>query len=586
MRKISATFILTGLLCTGCSHSSSRGLPASEPEPVHKPQIIATASEQTSFPTASSGSSRPERTYFTPGATADDGVVVGSRQLVTENLGRRAGKDYVNEKQATNYMVSQAQRKNVPVQAPTAPSVSFECAPEAPPSVTDDDKYKAAIQEPLSTFSADVDTASFANVRREIQHGVLPRPELVRVEEMLNYFQYDLPEPKSGQPFSVSTELSDCPWSNESKLMRVAIKTKSIDRGEEPPRNLVFLLDVSGSMNNADKLPLLKSSLRTLVDTLDDNDRVAIVVYAGSSGLVLPSTTGDQKTTILEAIERLSAGGSTNGASGIQLAYQVAEANKTENSVNRVILATDGDFNVGISSQSALKTFIEEKRDSGLFLSVLGFGRYGNDTVMETLADNGNGNYASIDSLNEARKVLVQEAGATLITVAKDVKFQVAFDPDQVESYRLIGYKNRRLAARDFDDDTKDAGELGAGHAVTALYELRMKQSGLEQDLLSAITGPDSPATVKLRYKAPDADQSKLMEVPVSGQVKTLDEATADQQWAAAVSGYGMLLESELKIEQMPFQRLYSLMKPTMGSDPDAYQSEFYTMVKKTEAML
>ena len=494
---------------------------------------------------------------------------------------------YTNEKQSVNYSVAMGAAGGVA--SPVSDGLKGESSKvEVESSRVDvessETEYKAAIKEPLSTFSADVDTASFANIRRELNHGVLPSPTLVRVEEMLNYFQYDLPEPKPGEPFSVTTELSDCPWSQKSKLMRVAIKTSSIDRGDEPPRNLVFLLDVSGSMNNPDKLPLLKSSLRKLVDTLDDNDRVAIVVYASSSGLVLPSTTGDQKTTILEAIERLSAGGSTNGGEGIRLAYQVAESNRSENSVNRVILATDGDFNVGISSREELKSFIEEKRESGLFLSVLGFGRGSNDKVMETLADNGNGNYASIDSLNEARKVLVQEVGATLITVAKDVKFQVEFDPTVVAQYRLIGYKNRRLAARDFDDDTKDAGELGAGHSVTALYEIRLKESEPEQDIL-ALTGLGQPAKVKLRYKAPDAAKSTLMEVPVTGRVRTLDRATADHQWAAAVAGFGMLLTHELNTEQMPLEQLTSLMKPTMGADPDAYQSEFYSLVKKTEGM-
>lgn len=580
MRKTISTLILAGILCAGCSSTSNNPVP--EPEPglggaptAGQQQIIATAAEQRAT---------TQKTYF-----QDDGVVVGSRQIKRETLsfspGAPADKgvvlgDYVNEKSAVNYQVAQSANHSAGL---TGGRVAPE--PEPVTAATPNPEFLAAIQHPLSTFSADVDTASFSNVRREIQQGTLPYPELVRVEEMLNYFSYDLPEPDDGQPFSVTTELSDCPWSDSSKLMRVAIKTKSIERGDEPPRNLVFLLDVSGSMQSPDKLPLLKSSLRQLVDTLDDADRVAIVVYAGASGLVLPSTTGDQKTTILEAIERLEAGGSTNGAAGLQLAYKVAEQNRSEGSVNRIILATDGDFNVGLSSDNELKSYIEKKRESGLFLSVLGFGRYGNDKVMETLADNGNGNYVSIDTLNEARKVLVKEAGATLVTVAKDVKFQVAFDTDKVESYRLIGYKNRRLAARDFDDDTKDAGELGAGHSVTALYEIRLKKSGPEQSLLSLV-GESSPATVKLRYKAPDSDKSELLEVPASGSIKGLTQSSGDHQWAAAVVGYGMLLEGEVRPAQMPFDKLYSLMKPTMAADPDAYQSEFYSMVKKTEPLI
>jgi Ca-activated chloride channel family protein len=582
MRKTIATLILAGLLGAGCAQSPDSGFAMKAPDPGQPEtttgtmQTTGTMSKTGTMPrtdtmpkaAATERSRRPEKTYFPGGATDEGAVIVSSSQVYHESLGGSpGGKGYVNEKQSMNFQV--------------AGSVQVR---EDRPAVADEVEFKAAIKSPLSTFSADVDTASFANIRREIHHGVLPSPHLVRVEEMLNYFQYDLPEPDDPEPFSVTTELSDCPWSDESKLMRVAIKTASIDRGDEPPRNLVFLLDVSGSMNSADKLPLLKNSLRKLVDTLDDSDRVAIVVYASSSGLVLPSTTGDQKTTILEAIDRLSAGGSTNGGEGIRLAYKVAEENRTDDSVNRVILATDGDFNVGLSSQSELKTFIEQKRDSGLFLSVLGFGRQSNDKIMETLADNGNGNYASIDTLNEARKVLVQEAGATLVTVAKDVKFQVAFDPSVVSKYRLIGYKNRRLAARDFNDDTKDAGELGAGHSVTALYEIQLNGFGPEQELL-ALTGLAQPATVKLRYKAPDADESTLMEVPVSGQIRKPGQSSADHQWACAVAGYGMLLTKELSTEQMPFERLASLMKPTMSSDPDAYQSEFYSMVKKTEGM-
>lgn len=447
-----------------------------------------------------------------------------------------------------------------------------------------------ATSQPLSTFSADVDTASYSNLRRELLQGQVPHPGIVRVEEMLNYFSYDLPAPKAGQPFSVTTELSDNPWSDESKIMRVAIKTSELDRGDTPPLNLVFLLDVSGSMASPNKLPLLKQSLRTFVDTLDDNDRVAIVVYAGASGLVLPSTSGDKKPTILESINQLQPGGSTNGASGIELAYSVAEANKTENSVNRVILATDGDFNVGVSSIEGLKTLIEHKRQSGLFLSVLGFGR-GNDKLMETLADHGNGNYASIDSLYEARKVLVKEAGATLVTVAKDVKFQVAFDPTRVKSYRLIGYHNRRLAARDFNDDTKDAGELGAGHSVTALYELKLSDPNPQSMVDRVLTQAGAKATptlaeVRLRYKAPQGKTSELMEVPVNGQILKTGQSSPDHQWALAVAGFGLRLEGELSEQQLPHKSIFELLQGKMSRHPDEYEAEFYSMVKKSEDLL
>jgi len=569
MRKSLSILILAGALFAGCNSTSDQ--PSSTQEiaspPIDSQQVVETASEEVKPSTA----------------VVTDQPLVIARPLPAS--GRHSGMEdapmhFIYEKSAMNYKVSSPTNQGIAI-ALERESGLYQDEPSSPSQ-----EFRAAIQHPLSTFSADVDTASFANVRREIQSGLLPSHQLVRVEEMLNYFNYDLPEPEQGQPFSVTTEISDCPWSPTISLMRVAIKTQSIKRGELPPRNLVFLLDVSGSMQSPDKLPLLQSSLRQLVDTLDDKDRVAIVVYAGDSGLVLPSTTGDQKSTILEAIESLQAGGSTNGADGLQLAYQVAEQHRSENSVNRIILATDGDFNVGISDHSDLKKYIEGKRDSGLFLSVLGFGRGANDKVMETLADHGNGNYASIDSLNEARKVLVQEGGATLVTVAKDVKFQVAFDPKKVEKYRLIGYQNRQLAARDFDDDTKDAGELGAGHSVTALYEIQFKKQDMDQRLLSVLDSENQPAVVKLRYKAPDADQSELMEVPVSGKRSEIDEASPDHQWAIAVAAYGKLLTEELSPDRMPFDRLYALLKPTMKAGPDAYQREFYELVKTTEGLL
>lgn len=568
MRKSLSILILAGALFAGCNSTSDQLSSTQEitSPPIGSHQVVGTDSEEVK-PSA---------------AVVTDQPLVIARPLPASgrrNTKGEAPRHFIYKKGAMNYKVSTPANHGIVAVAPE--SGLYQDEPNSPSQ-----EFRAAIQHPLSTFSADVDTASFANVRREIQNGLLPSPQLVRVEEMLNYFNYDLPEPEQGQPFSVTTEISDCPWSPTSSLMRVAIKTQSIKRGELPPRNLVFLLDVSGSMQRPDKLPLLQSSLRQLVDTLDDKDRVAIVVYAGDSGLVLPSTTGDQKSTILEAIESLQAGGSTNGAAGLQLAYQVAEQHRSKNSVNRIILATDGDFNVGISDHFELKKYIESKRDSGLFLSVLGFGWGANDKVMETLADHGNGNYASIDSLNEARKVLVQEGGATLVTVAKDVKFQVAFDPKKVEKYRLIGYQNRQLAARDFDDDTKDAGELGAGHSVTALYEIQFKKQDMDQRLLSVLDSESQPAVVKLRYKAPDADQSELMEVPVSGKRSEINEASPDHQWAIAVAAYGKLLTEELTPDRMPFDRLYALLKPTMQAGPDAYQTEFYELVKTTEGLL
>jgi Ca-activated chloride channel family protein len=325
----------------------------------------------------------------------------------------------------------------------------------------------------LSTFSVDVDTASYSNVRRFLREGRLPPADAVRIEELVNYFDYDYPEPQANEPFGIYAEVSDCPWNAEHRLVHLGIQARHIEQQSVPPRNLVFLIDVSGSMQDPNKLPLLKNGLSLLARNLRSQDRISMVVYAGSSGLVLPSTTGAHQNQVLEALSRLEAGGSTNGAAGIELAYAEAQRNFIKGGVNRVILATDGDFNVGPSSEGELVRIIEEKRKSGVFLTVLGFGT-GNlqDSRMEQLADKGNGNYAYIDTLDEAQKVLVRESGATLVTVAKDVKLQVEFNPAHVASYRLVGYENRTLAARDFNDDKKDAGEIGAGHTVTALYEI------------------------------------------------------------------------------------------------------------------
>lgn len=449
-------------------------------------------------------------------------------------------------------------------------------------------KFKMARLNPLSTFSADVDTASYSNVRRYLKDASLPPADLVRVEEMLNYFNYDLPAPDGDNPFSVTTEVSNCPWSDETKLMRVAIKTQDIEKGELPPRNLVFLLDVSGSMESPDKLPLLKRSLRKLVENLDDSDTVSIVVYSGNSGVALEPTSGDQKIQIMESIYQLSAGGSTHGSAGIQLAYELAEKTKQDSSINRVILATDGDFNVGISTQAELTELIENKRKSGIFLSVLGFGYEGNDAVMEALADNGNGNYASIDSLSEAEKVLVEQAGGTLVTVAKDVKFQVAFDPKQVESYRLIGYDNRRLGARDFDDDSKDAGDVGAGHAVTALYELNLKKKDPDINLLEKSNLIDSKqlATVKIRYKHPEAHESNLMERKVEWDSQDISASSPDHQWASAVAAFALKLKGGINEDQIETKNISSLLQAKMAMDPDTYHTEFCQLVRQAEPLL
>jgi Ca-activated chloride channel family protein len=459
----------------------------------------------------------------------------------------------------------------------------------------DENPFHLATQDPLSTFSIDVDTASYANVRRYLNRGSLPPPDAVRIEELINYFRFDYPRPGNGAPFSVTTELAPCPWNPKHRLALVGLQAQPLDMDEVPARNLVFLLDVSGSMEPSDKLPLIRTAMRMLVDTLTAHDRIAIVVYAGASGIVLPSTSGAHKERIHEAIARLEAGGSTNGGAGITLAYQVAQEQFVKGGINRVILATDGDFNVGVTNQGDLTRLIEEKRASGIFLSVLGVGT-GNtkDSTMEKLADRGNGNYAYLDSLNEARKVLVREAGATLVTVAKDVKIQIEFNPVNVAAYRLIGYENRLLKHQDFNDDRKDAGEIGAGHTVTALYEIvpvgsEVDVPGVDPLKYQRPAGPapggsrDELMTVKLRYKAPDGDVSKLISVPVKNNRTT--EMSPNVGFAAAVVEFGMLLRESQHRGSTTHADAVALARRFRGSDPDGYRAEFVRLVEIAEAL-
>jgi Ca-activated chloride channel homolog len=458
----------------------------------------------------------------------------------------------------------------------------------------DDNPFRLATQDPLSTFSIDVDTASYANVRRFLNGGSLPPRDAVRIEELINYFRFEYPSPVSGMPFSVTTELAPCPWNPKHRLALVGLQARALDTDSVPARNLVFLLDVSGSMASADKLPLVRTAMRMLVDTLTSRDRIAIVVYAGASGVVLPSTNGGHKDRIHEAIARLEAGGSTNGAAGITLAYQVAQEQFVKGGINRVILATDGDFNIGVTNQGDLTRLIEEKRASGIFLSVLGVGT-GNikDSTMEKLADRGNGNYAYLDSLHEARKVLVREAGATLVTVAKDVKIQVEFNPVNVAAYRLIGYENRLLRNQDFNDDRKDAGEIGAGHTVTALYEVvpvgaEVNVPGVDPLKYQRPSTPapgvarDELMTVKLRYKAPDADESRLITVPVKNRTT---EMSANVGFAAAVVEFGMLLRQSEHRGSSTHAGAAALARQFRGPDPDGYRSEFVRLVEAAEAL-
>ena len=454
----------------------------------------------------------------------------------------------------------------------------------------DENGFKRVSADPLSTFSVDVDTASYANVRRFLREGRLPEPGAVRVEELINYFRLPYAEPDGPEPFSITTELAECPWNPDHRLALIGIQGRAVTRREPAPRNLVFLIDVSGSMASPDKLPLVQSAMRMLVDELEDRDRVAIVVYAGASGLALPSTTGRDKAAITRAIAELEPGGSTNGAEGIQLAYRVAREHFIRGGVNRVVLATDGDFNVGVTSQDALVRLIERERQSGVFLSVLGVGT-GNlkDSTMEQLAGKGNGNYAYLDSLHEARKVLVRELGGTLDTIAKDVKIQVEFNPLSVDGYRLIGYENRVMANEDFNDDTKDAGDIGAGHSVTALYEIVPKgtrtpgtpRSDLkyqsEPRIAPAARG-DELLTVAVRFKQPDADESHHVSTTMLRSPRPM---TANLGFASAVAEFGMLLRGSPHAGRASYGAVIERARRYAGDDRDGYRAEFIRIAER-----
>ena len=448
-------------------------------------------------------------------------------------------------------------------------------------------------RQPLSTFSIDVDTASYSNVRRFLSQGSLPPADAVRIEELVNYFSFDYPQPRGPEPFSITTELSACPWNPSHRLALIGIQGRKPNEDRPLPKNLVFLLDVSGSMAPAERLPLIRDAMRMLVDTLTPQDRVAIVTYAGTSGVALHSTPGSRKEEIHRVISQLQAGGSTNGGAGIQLAYDEARQHFTRNGVNRVILATDGDFNVGITSRDSLLRLIEQERESGIFLSVLGVGS-GNlkDATMEMLADKGNGNYSYLDSLQEARRVLVRQAGATLDTIAKDVKIQVEFKPAAVSAYRLIGYDNRILRARDFNDDRKDAGEIGAGHSVTALYEivpvgvdddgddrpavdpLKYQRPVRRQTLQPTRVAADGIelATVKVRYKAPTDEDSRLLTLVIRNTVRP---ASANIGFASAVAEVGMLLRNSDYRGNARFDAAIERARSFRGRDDDGYRAEF-----------
>ncbi len=448
--------------------------------------------------------------------------------------------------------------------------------------------FAKASVTPLSTFSADVDTASYSNLRRMIDNGYgledIPAGA-VRVEEILNYFDYDYRLPKDGEPFGVTTQIGDCPWQEGHKLLAIGLKSEEIDFSESGGANLVFLLDVSGSMSDSDKLPLLQRAFGMLAENLTEKDRVSIVTYAGEDQVLLEGEPGDHTEQIMEVLDSLTASGSTNGGRGIQTAYEIAGEYFIEGGNNRVILATDGDLNVGQTSESELTDLIEEKRESGVYLTVLGFGT-GNikDNKMEALADNGNGNYAYIDSVQEAKKVLVEEMGATLVTVAKDVKLQVEFNPEKVSEYRLIGYENRMLDAQDFEDDKKDAGEIGAGHTVTALYEIVPAKEGEDAEhslkySQTVTTGSPEWLTVNIRYKEPDGDESILLQYPVDDSSFT-EEPSQDWQFAAAAAEFGMVVTDSDYKGNGSLEHVKSVLKK-LDIEEDEYKDEFYDLVRR-----
>ena len=469
----------------------------------------------------------------------------------------------------------------------------------------DENRPRTSSEQPLSTFSIDVDTASYANVRRFLTSGRLPPPDAVRIEEMVNYFRYDDPQPVGDRPFSVTLEAAECPWHSGRRLVRIGLEGRDIDRRERPAGNLVFLIDVSGSMAAANKLPLVKQALAMLVEELTENDSVAIVTYAGDAGVKLPATSGDQKGKILAVIESLSSGGATHGSAGINLAYEQAAERFIAGGVNRVILATDGDLNVGVTSDEALVDLIKRKAAGGTFLTLLGFGE-GNlqDAKMEKIADNGNGVYAYIDGAREARKVLVEQLTGSTITIAKDVKIQVEFNPAQVASYRLLGYENRIMAAEDFRNDRKDAGEIGAGHSVTALYEIELVGDGgkgsagaeplkyqppqpkpaPEATLVDGATSREL-LTVKLRWKKPEGDASTLDEVPLVDRGGAFEQASADLRFAGAVAAFGMVLRNSEYKGEATLPLVAKIAAGALGPDRGGYRAEFLDLVRKAETL-
>jgi Ca-activated chloride channel family protein len=497
-------------------------------------------------------------------------------------------------------------REPIPMESGRRPD-SLELGKESPALDTEeydsirDNRFLTTAKQPLSTFSIDVDTASYSNVRRFLREGRLPPRDAVRIEEMVNYFRYDYSPPTGNVPFAVDMEVAQCPWRPENRLLRIGVKGREIDRAERGPSNLVFLIDVSGSMADRDKLPLVVEVMKRLVDQLTEDDRVAIVTYADGTALRLPSARGNEKERIKGVLDSLNAGGCTNGGAGIQLAYQQAEEHFVKKGVNRVILCTDGDLNVGVTRDDDLVRLIQQKAKSGVFLSVLGFGT-GNlkDGKLEKIADKGNGVYAYIDSLREGQRVLVEQMTGSLITIAKDVKLQVEFNPAAVAAYRLVGYENRVMANRDFHDDRKDAGEIGAGHTVTALYEIvpagakhvgddgetPLKYQRVPQENLTEHAKSGEMLTLRVRYKEPEEDESRLLEFTAKDSDSRFGKASADFRFAAAVAAFGMILRESPHRGRVTLAAVEEFTAGALGKDANGDRAEFVGMVRAARNLM
>ena len=560
-------------------------------EAIPEPTVEMEVAQQ---PVAPAPTNAPEFVEEKPSAGADQAAAGKNKRLALNPAAPPPAKP----KMASNAFGYSSGAGETPAEPPSRYRQDFNTATY---DKVEENPFLPAASNPLSTFSIDVDTASYANVRRFINSGSLPPKDAVRVEEMINYFSYDYREPEADKPFSIELDATACPWDTTHRLLRIGLKGREVANENRPASNLVFLLDVSGSMMPAERLPLVKQAMRLLVEKLTEKDRVAIVIYAGGSGLALKSTSGSEKEKILRALEELQASGSTNGAEGIELAYKVAADNFIKGGVNRVILATDGDFNIGVTNQGDLIRLIEAKAKTGVFLSVLGVGTDNlKDSTMQKLADKGNGNYAYLDSVDEARKVLVQQINGTLMTIAKDVKIQVEFNPARVASYRLIGYEKRILRKEDFNNDKVDAGEIGAGHTVTALYEIVPAGSGATDPAASVppvdplkyattrtetSNGSPEMVTVKLRHKKPDGETSELTERSFTDNGSKFENAPADLKFAAAVAEFGMILRDSQYKGKGTLGALIEWAMEGKGRDTAGYRAGFIEMARKAQTL-